>query len=60
MNLVRLAWRSGRWIQKKREDGKTVRGDHCLKKVRDFPRGPVVKTSPSNAGGCRFDPWLGS
>ena len=26
----------------------------------DFPGSPVVKTSPSNAGGCRFDPWSGS
>ena len=26
----------------------------------NFPSGPVVKTSPSSRGGCRFDPWLGS
>ena len=26
----------------------------------NFPSGPVVKTSPSSSGGCRFDPWLGS
>lgn len=33
--LVRLAWKSGRWIQKKKkEEGKTVRGDHCLTKVK--------------------------
>ena len=27
---------------------------------RDFPGNPVVKTSPSNAEGCRFNPLLGS
>ena len=27
---------------------------------RDFPGGPVVKTLPSNARGCGFDPCLGS
>ena len=26
----------------------------------DFPGGPVVKASHSNAGGCEFDPWLKS
>ena len=26
---------------------------------RDFPGGPVLKTSPSNAGGV-VDPWSGS
>ena len=27
---------------------------------QDFPGGPVLKPSPSNAGGCGFDPWSGS
>ena len=27
---------------------------------RDLPGSPVVTTSPSNAGGCRFNPWSGS
>ena len=26
----------------------------------DFPDGPVVRTSPSNAGGCELASWLGS
>ena len=26
----------------------------------DFPGGPVVTTSHSNAGGCEFNPWLKS
>ena len=25
----------------------------------DFPGSSVVKSLPSNAGGCEFDPWLG-
>ena len=28
--------------------------------LRDFPGGSVVKTSPSSAGGARFNPWLAS
>ena len=27
------------------------------KTEKDFPGGPVVKNSPVNAGGHRFDPW---
>lgn len=27
---------------------------------QNFPGGPVVKTSPSNARGCGSDPWMGS
>ena len=30
------------------------------KDKRDFPGGPMVKTSPSNAGPVVGDPWLGS
>ena len=26
----------------------------------DSPGGPVVKTSPSSARGCGFDPWSGN
>ena len=26
----------------------------------DFPGGPLVKNSPSNAGRCGFDPWARS
>ena len=31
-----------------------------MKKVGDFPGGPVVRISASNAGGCGFGPWAGS
>ena len=31
-----------------------------ISKETDFPGGPVVKTSFSNAGGCGFNPWSGS
>ena len=41
-------------IQKERIPGKS------LKKVRDFPGGPVVKTSPSNAGGTGSIPGWGA
>ena len=32
---------------------------NCSKEAagRDFPGGPLVKTSPSNVRGCWFDPW---
>ena len=29
----------------------------CLVVGKDFPGGPGVGTLPSNAGGCRLDPW---
>ena len=28
--------------------------------LEDFPGSPVVKTPPSKAGGCRFDPCSGN
>ena len=42
----------------------TVRGSckevkFYLRSSWDCPGSPVVKTPPSNAGGCRFDPCLG-
>ena len=34
---------------------------HLLRsRTGDFPGGPMVKTWPSNAEGCRFYSWLGS
>ena len=33
---------------------------HIKSENWDFSAGPVVKTLPSNTGGCRFNPWLGS
>ena len=32
----------------------------CERAERDFPGGPVVMNLSSNAGGCRFKPWLGN
>ena len=32
----------------------------CLKSLKDFPRGPVVKNPPCNAGGRRFLPDQGT
>ena len=31
-----------------------------MKKVGDFPGGPVVRISPPSVGGCGFGPWAGS
>ena len=31
-----------------------------MNKVWDFPGSPVVKTLPSNEGGCGFNPWSGA
>ena len=42
--------------------GVTVRGqwEHWKERFRDFPGGPVVKTSPSNTGGAGSIPGWGA
>ena len=48
-------WRQRNWKEKRREERKRK-----LLLKRDFPSGPVAKTSRSQHKGSGFDPWSGN